>query len=119
MIEQQAWITVGQRSDLLDGAGVGAQVGREQVALFYFSKKNQLFALDNLCPFNGVNIIARGIVGDIRGEPVVASPLHKEHFSLRSGRCLEQPDVSLSVWKVRLEGDALQLMRPREMPQTA
>ncbi|WP_205340510.1 nitrite reductase small subunit NirD [Denitrificimonas caeni] len=107
MTEQQTWITVGQRSDLIDGAGVGAQV-----ALFYLKKHNQLFAVGNLCPFNDLNIIARGIIGDIKGEPVVASPLHKEHFSLLDGHCLEQPEVRLPVWQVRLEGNVLQVMRP-------
>lgn len=112
MTEQQTWITVGQRSDLIDSAGVGAQVDSDQVALFYLKKHNQLFAVGNLCPFNDLNIIARGIIGDIKGEPVVASPLHKEHFSLRDGHCLEQPEVRLPVWQVRLEGDVLQVMRP-------
>lgn len=118
MTEQQAWITVGQRSDLLDGAGVAAQVGSEQVALFYLKQHNQLFAVGNLCPFLAINIIARGLLGDIKGELVVASPLHKEHFSLRDGHCLEHPDVSLAVWAARLDGDAVQLMRGTKEAQT-
>ena len=32
---------------------------------------------------------ARGIVGDIKGVAVVASPVYKQHFSLKSGHCLE------------------------------
>ena len=35
---------------------------------------------------------SRGIVGDLQGEPVVASPIYKHHFSLITGRCLEDPE---------------------------
>ena len=55
--------------------------------------------------------MARGIVGDINGEPVVASPLYKEHFSLLTGKCLEQPALALEVWSVRLHGDEVQVQR--------
>ena len=40
-------------------------------------------------------MLSRGIVGDLKGELVVASPLYKQHFSLITGRCIE--DVALSV----------------------
>jgi nitrite reductase (NADH) small subunit len=50
-------------------------------------------------------VLSRGIVGDLRGELVVASPVYKQHFSLVSGRCLEDPAVRVAVFPVRLEGD--------------
>ena len=45
----------------------------------------------------------RGIVGSLGGEPVVASPLYKEHYSLVTGRCLENDEVSLSAYDVRID----------------
>ena len=107
----ESWVTVGKTSDLIADAGVGAQVGNEQVALFLIRQTNAIYAVSNFCPVNRVNIIARGIVGDINGEPVVASPLYKEHFSLLTGKCLEQPELALDVWAVRFNGDELQVKK--------
>lgn len=105
------WICVGHKNDLVPGAGIGARVGSSQVALFWIPElNNQVFAVSNYCPFSGVHIIARGIVGDIDGVPVVATPLYKQHFSLLDGQCLEQPNMALETWTVRLQGDEIQVL---------
>ena len=111
MSNQTQWMTVGSLSDLIPDAGVGARIGSRQVALFLIPElDNRIFAVSNFCPFSGVNIIARGIVGDIGGIPVVASPLYKQHFSLVDGHCLEQPDVCLDTWDVRIQGGEIQVL---------
>ena len=111
MSHDSPWITIGKKSDLIPGAGVGAMVGSRQVALFWIPELDgRVFAVSNYCPFSGVHIIARGIVGDIGGVPVVASPLYKQHFSLLDGHCLEEPDVMLDTWDVRLQGDEVQVL---------
>jgi len=105
------WMGVGHRNDLIPGAGMGARVGDCQVALFWIPElDNQIFAVSNYCPFSGVHIIARGIVGDIGNEPVIASPLYKHHFSLLDGHCLEHPEVALETWSVRLQGEEIQVL---------
>lgn len=50
-----------------------------------------LYAVDNRDPRSGANIIGRGLVGSVQGELVVAAPLYKQHFSLRSGECWKIP----------------------------
>jgi NAD(P)H-dependent nitrite reductase small subunit len=82
--------------DILDGAGVCALVGTEQVALFRVG--DEVLAIDNHDPLSGANVLSRGIVGDIQGELVVASPVYKQHFALRTGRCLEDESVVLRTW---------------------
>jgi len=70
-----SWTTIGRLSDLVVGSGVGARYGDRQVAVFLIPElADRVFVVDNYCPISGVNIIARGIVGDIQGEPVVATP---------------------------------------------
>lgn len=111
MKTEPCWIRVGHRSDLVPGAGIGAKVEGRQIALFWVPElDDRIFAIANYCPFSGVHIIARGILGDLGGEPVVASPLYKQHFSLLDGRCLEKPDVVLETWEVRLQGDEVQVL---------
>jgi nitrite reductase/ring-hydroxylating ferredoxin subunit len=40
----------------------------------------QVYALDNFDPHSAANYIA-GIVGDMQGELVVASPVYRHHFN--------------------------------------
>jgi len=97
--------------DLVKNSGVCAlieQAGEEQqVALFYIpSSEQKVFAISNWDPIGHANVLSRGIIGSIGDEIVVASPLYKQHFSLATGRCLEE-EVSVKTYKVSLEGDAV------------
>lgn len=93
--------------DLVPNTGVAALVKGHQIAIFYLPTETPcLYAIDNWDPIGKANVLARGIVGDLQGELVVASPLYKQHFSLLSGRCLEKP-VSVQVWPVFLEGNTV------------
>ncbi|MCE3026556.1 nitrite reductase (NAD(P)H) small subunit family protein [Salinicola sp. DM10] len=69
-----------------------------------------LYAVDNRDPFSGANVIGRGIIGELQGERVVASPLYKQHFRLRDGVCLEHPEQRLQTWPVALRGDDVVLL---------
>ena len=82
--------------DILDGAGVAALVDGEQVALVRVGE--EVFALENRDPFSGANVMARGLAGDLQGQLVVTAPVYKQHFNLRSGRCLEDESVGLRTW---------------------
>jgi nitrite reductase (NADH) small subunit len=87
-------------------------VGGEQVALFYLpGERSELYALANRDPIGKANVLSRGIVGDVKGELVVASPLYKQHFSLETGACLEEEGVRVEVYPVRLEGDSVLIGR--------
>ena len=106
------WQHICTREDLVAGSGVAALINGEQVALFYLPDQSPpLYAIGNHDPIGGANVLSRGIVGDVNGELVVASPLYKQHFSLLTGACLEQEDVSVPVWEVKLDGDKV-LLRP-------
>jgi nitrite reductase (NADH) small subunit len=111
-VEKYSWEPVCRRSDLVEGSGVCALVGTEQVALFYLPAETPpLYALGNRDPIGKANVLSRGIVGDIGGQLVVASPLYKQHFSLLTGACLEQQGVRVEVYSVRLEGDSVLIGR--------
>lgn len=54
-------------------------------------------------PIGKAYVMSRGIVGDINGEMCVASPLYKQHFSLKSGQCLEDEAHCLKTWRVTVD----------------
>ena len=96
------WVAVCRLEDIVPNTGVCALVGGRQVAVFRLDD-DSVYALSNHDPFSRANVLSRGIVGDLKGELVVASPVYKQHFSLASGQCLEDPQVCVPVFAARLE----------------
>lgn len=100
------WQKICSRDDLVPNSGVCALVGKQQVAIFYLPDETPpIYALHNHDPLGKANVMSRGIVGDINGELVVASPLYKQHFNLATGVCLEQDDVSVASYDIKIDGD--------------
>ena len=100
------WGAVCHLDDIVPNTGVCALVGDRQIAVFRLDD-DTVYAIDNLDPFSRANVLSRGIVGDLKGELVVASPVYKQHFSLVSGQCQEDPDVRVAVFPARTEGDTV------------
>ncbi|MEV6035937.1 nitrite reductase small subunit NirD [Nonomuraea sp. NPDC052116] len=96
-----SWTRICDYEAMVPERGVCALVGGEQVAIFR-THDGTLHALGNLDPFSGAYVLSRGIVGSRKGEPTVASPLHKQVFSLVSGRCLDEDAVSVPIYRVRV-----------------
>jgi nitrite reductase (NADH) small subunit len=112
-LQKSSWEAVCDRRDLVAGAGVCVLVGSEQVALFYLPDEDRaLYALSNRDPISKANVLSRGILGDIHGQLVVASPLYKQHFNLVTGACLEDDAVRIQVYEARLDGDSVLIGRP-------
>jgi nitrite reductase (NADH) small subunit len=97
------WVTVCHRDRLTPNRGAAALVDGEAVAVFRLST-GELYAIGNIDPFSGASVLSRGIVGDASGVPTVASPMHKQHFDLRTGACLEEPSRAVAVYPVREAG---------------
>lgn len=103
------WTELCTERDLVPNSGVVAWYEGAQIALFWLPDGipgnpgvGRVFAVDNHDPFSQANVIGRGLVGDLKGQPVVASPLYKQHFRLEDGVCLEDQSKKLTVWKARL-----------------
>ena len=90
--------------DLVPNSGVAALYQGEQIALFYLTNQSpaRLHVISNFDPHGRANVLSRGIVGDVKGESVVASPLYKQHFSLTTGLCIEDPELRVSVYDAQL-----------------
>jgi nitrite reductase (NADH) small subunit len=119
--EQVAAVAVGPSADgraeetrvcrleeLTPDRGAVALVRGVQVAVFRVRASDgsdAVYALGNLDPFSGARVLSRGIVGDAGGVPKVASPVYKQAFDLRTGACLDDPDVSVPSYPATVDGD--------------
>lgn len=112
-MSNENWVEVCRLADLPHNAGVAARVAGRQVALFHLpAEAPAVYALDNWDPLGSAAVLARGIVGDLGGAPVVASPLYKQHFRLADGQCLEDPAVQVMAYPVRVDVDRVWVAMP-------
>ncbi|MEH0937409.1 nitrite reductase small subunit NirD [Micromonospora psammae] len=106
------WTPVCPLDRLEPDRGVAALVDGVQVALFRTG--DELFAVDNLDPVGGAYVMSRGIVGSRGGAPTVASPLHKQVYDLRTGRCLDLAEVTLRRHGVRCRDGVVEVRLRQE-----
>lgn len=97
------WVDVCALDDVTPNTGVGALIEHQQIAIFRVGAEKRVYALSNQDPFSQAFVMSRGIIGDLQGERVVASPIYKQHFSLATGRCLEDKDQKLLVFPSKIE----------------
>jgi nitrite reductase (NADH) small subunit len=103
------WINVCDQSDLAPDTGLCALIKQQQIAIFYSRRLEEIFAINNYDPIGKANVLSRGIIGSLGDAVVVASPLYKQHFDLRTGECLEAPEHKVGVYPVRIHEDAIQV----------
>lgn len=108
-MNDKPWISVCELDDLLPDTGVCALVNKKQVAIFRSRRLGEVFAVSNYDPIGEANVLSRGIIGSIGDNVVVASPLYKEHYNLRTGECLEKPEYRLPVFPVRVDDGLVQV----------
>jgi nitrite reductase (NADH) small subunit len=114
---KKSWHTICSTDDLVKDSGISALLESEtnatgkdeQIAIFHIpSSKEQIFAVGNYDPIGEANVLYRGLVGCIDDEPVVSSPLYKQHFSLKTGQCLQE-DKKIAVYDIRIKNEEVQL----------
>jgi nitrite reductase (NADH) small subunit len=102
------WIPVCPYDDLIPERGAAALVRGRQIALFR-AFDGHLFAVGNRDPFSGAYVISRGIAGTRGEEPVVATPMHKQVFSLVTGVCLDDPATALPTFRTRVTNGSVEV----------
>jgi nitrite reductase (NADH) small subunit len=108
---ENTWLDICHIDTIVPNAGRCALVNGEQVALFRINTtgNDEIYAVNNHDPFSKANVLARGITGTIADRLVVASPIYKQHFCLKTGECLEDEGITLKTYQVRVENDVIQL----------
>ena len=103
------WVDVCALEDIWPNSGVAALIGGQQIAIVRFGDGDQVYALANFDPFSDAFVIARGIVGDRAGRPKIASPIYKQNFDLETGVCLDDPNVVLATYPIRVRGGRIEV----------
>ena len=106
------WVSACPAHVLVPGRGAAVLLpGGAQAALFLLPN-GMIYALDNLDPYARAAVLSRGLTGDRGGEPTVASPLLKHVFSLRTGAALDDPEVAVPTYAVRVQSGVVRIGVP-------
>lgn len=98
------WFKAAPVESFPENGGACVKYKDMQIAVFNFSRRNEWYACQNLCPHKMQMVLSRGMIGSLQTEPKVACPFHKRTFSLKSGECLNAEECSIAVFPVKVEG---------------
>lgn len=96
------WHDACEVSDLQPDSGVCVWLESRQIALFHFSATGAIYAVANRDPVSGANVMSRGMIGDLNGEPMIAAPMYKQHYSLVTGICLDDAHLSIKTYAAKI-----------------
>ncbi|WP_333679153.1 nitrite reductase small subunit NirD [Dyella sp.] len=113
VVTAKGWTLVCDLEDIVSNTGVCALVDDQQVAVFRVGEQ-ALYAIDNFDPNANAYVLSRGLIGSLGERVVVASPIYKQHFDLRTGECLEAPEHSVRAWQVKLQQGHVLLGQPQQ-----
>lgn len=104
-MEHTNWLLACRVEDVAENGGVCVKHGDNQIALFYFTRRNEWYATQNECPHRKQMALSRGMIGSLNDEPKVACPFHKRNFSLTTGQCLNGSDdcSHIKTYPVKIE----------------
>jgi nitrite reductase (NADH) small subunit len=108
VLDRETWVSVCDSTELLPNLGERALVNGQQVAIYRV--QGRLYGISALDPFSNAAVLSRGIVGDLKGQTVVASPIYKQHFNLATGACLEDGSVRVPTYSVREQDGKIQVL---------
>ena len=101
--EIKIWFKAARVSDFPENGGACVKYKDLQIAVFNFSRRNEWYACQNLCPHKMQMVLSRGMIGSMEGDPKIACPFHKKTFSLLNGKCLNGEEEKICVFPVKVE----------------
>ena len=107
LLEKEKWFFACYADDVPENGGVCVKYMDEQIAVFNFSRREEWYATENLCPHKQQMALSRGMIGSTgeQCEPKVACPFHKRTFSLITGECLTGDEYRIKTYPINvLEG---------------
>ncbi|KAH6842881.1 hypothetical protein B0I37DRAFT_436789 [Chaetomium sp. MPI-CAGE-AT-0009] len=93
--------------------GTSATIKRGDTQLAVFRFKGRYYATQQMCPYKRSFILSDSIVGEEDGtpSPYISSPQHKKNYSLTTGACLNDADLSIATFDVEERADGMVYMK--------
>lgn len=102
------WTEVCGYDDLTADRPVAAWVNGGQIAVVK-TTGGEVFALENMDPVSGANVMSRGLVGTKGDAKVIISPMYKHAFDLETGKCLDDSAVVIKTKRTRVHSGKIEV----------
>jgi len=99
------WFKAASIDNFQENGGACVRYKDKQIAVFHFKRKNEWYACQNACPHKLEMVLSRGMIGDDRGIPKVACPMHKKTFSLETGENLNGDLPTITTYPIKIENN--------------
>jgi len=99
----KVWFKAASIDDFPTDGGACIKYKDKQIAVFNFTRLNKWYACQNICPHKMEMVLSRGMIGDAKGTPKVACPLHKKTFSLESGENSNGDLEAIATYPVKID----------------
>lgn len=97
------WFKAAPVSAFPENGGACVKYKDLQIAIYNFSRRDEWYACQNLCPHKMQMALSRGMIGSEGNEPKVACPFHKKTFSLQTGKNLNGDYCDIATYPVKVE----------------
>ena len=101
----KVWFEAASTQDFPIDGGACVKYKDKQIAVFNFERIGKWYACQNVCPHKMEMVLSRGMIGDDKGIPKVACPLHKKTFSLENGENLNGDIAPIAVYPIKIENN--------------
>jgi len=99
----KVWFKAASVSKFPKNGGACIKYKNLQIAIFNFTREGNWYACQNLCPHKMEMVLSRGMIGEENMEAKVACPLHKNNFSLKTGKHLNGDLDSIATYPIKIE----------------
>lgn len=99
----KVWFKAASVSKFPKNGGACIKYKNLQIAIFNFTREGNWYACQNLCPHKMEMVLSRGMIGEENMEAKVACPLHKNNFSLKTGKHLNGDLNSIATYPIKIE----------------
>lgn len=100
--EVKVWFKAGKTTDFPTEGGGCIKYKNKQIAVINFSRRNEWYACQNVCPHKMEMVLSRGMIGSADEIPKIACPMHKKTFSLVDGSNLNGEEYSIATYPVKV-----------------
>lgn len=101
------WFKAASVEDFSENGGACVKYKDKQIAVFNFKRENAWYACQNVCPHKLEMVLSRGMIGDEKGTPKIACPLHKKTFSLETGENLNGDLEAIATYPIKIEDNSV------------
>jgi NAD(P)H-dependent nitrite reductase small subunit len=114
---QKTWVEVGSTENFATNVGTPILYGDSQLAVFNNEVRGEWYCTQNMCPHKQAFVLSQGLTGSSAehgNKPYVACPLHKKQFDLKTGEGLNDDELNILTFAVKLEGNKVMVELPAE-----